>query len=124
MINTDRIVPVQKIDLISLYALILKAAGNTLTALDADTVEGGFTVEEAPASGYYIASQPVQSLDIDSDVSAVTVFFVAAYDYAGISIGGTAVTPAGGSVTVVPDGVTLYKAVLATNAVTITKVGV
>lgn len=124
MINNDRIVPVSAVDLISLYGLILKmdtTNNSSLAKLDALNVEGDFKVTSGSAP--LLASQPAKSIDIDataSSVSACTVYFVPAYDFAGFSIDGTAVTPTG---TVSADGSTLYKAVLATGAITVTKVG-
>lgn len=125
MINNDRIVPVQAIDLISLYAVILLQNGSnsSLAKLDAEEIA---KFEVTTNSAVLIASEPVKSLDFDataSSVSAGTVYFVPAYDYEGISIDGTIVTPADGSAEVDPDGKTLYKAVLATGEVTITKIG-
>lgn len=123
MINQDRIVPVQAIDLLSLYGLILTMDSNNsgLAALDA-TNPGEFEVAST-AGSLLIADEPVETLDFATGYSAGTVYFVPAYNYTGFSINGTAVTPAAGSATVDPDGRTLYKAVLATGAVTITKVG-
>lgn len=123
MINNERIVPVQAIDLISLYGLILKqdTTNNSSLAALAATNPGEFDVKSA--STPLIAAEPVKTLDIDataSSISAATIYFVPAYDYAGFSIDGVKVTPTG---TVVPDGRTLYKAVLATGAITITKAG-
>lgn len=120
MINNDRIVPISTVDLLTMYALILKAAGTTLTKVDAKDVNGDFSLEEAPASGSAFASEPVKSFDFESGVSAATVYFVPAYDFAGFKIDGTAVTATGN---VEADGRTLYLATLATGAVTITKVG-
>lgn len=126
MINTDRIVPVTKTDLISLYGLILKqASGNSsLEKLASKDVEGNFQV--TANSKVYIANQPVKSLDIDattSSVSASTIYFLAAKDYVGFSIDGVAETPAAGSVAVDNDASTLYKAVLSSGDITITKEG-
>jgi hypothetical protein len=120
MINTDRIVPIQVVDLISMYGLILKMDSNnsSLVALDA-TNPGEFTVG-ASAGSLLLADEPVASLDFASGYTAGTVYFVAAFNYKGFSINGTAVVPTG---SVNPDGRTLYKAVLANGAVTITKVG-
>ena len=122
MINTDRIVPVTATDLITLYGLILKqaSANATLAKLEADAI-GEFTVKSGSAP--LIASEPVKKIDIDataSSVSSATIYFVPAYDYAGFSIDGTAVTPTGD---VVADGRTLYVATLATGAITIAKAG-
>ena len=124
MINSDRIVPVTATDLITLYGLILKqdtTNNSTLAALNALNVEGDFKVTSGSAP--LLASQPAKSIDIDataSSVSAATIYFVPAYDYKGFTIDGVAITPTG---TVTADGSTLYKAVLATGAVTITKAG-
>lgn len=120
MINNERIVPITAIDLISMYGLILKAAaaaasGTAPTALAATTVDGQFSVAEA---GTYIASEPVQKLNFTA--ASGTVYFVPAYDYSGFSVNGTAVVPTGN---VLADARTLYKAVLDTGAITITKVG-
>lgn len=124
MINTDRIVPVTATDLISLYGLILKqdtTNNSTLAKLDALNVEGDFKITSGSAP--LLASQPARSIDIDataSSVSACTVYFVPAYDFAGFTIDGVAETPTD---TVSADGNTLYKAVLATGDITVSKVG-
>lgn len=121
MINKDRTVPVTAIDLLSLYALILKAAGVTLGVLETNTVEGDFVIEENPASAV-IASEPVRSLDFAGTTNAATVYFVPTYDYEGFKIAGVAVATTGDEV--VPDHANLYSATLATGAITIAKVGV
>lgn len=124
MINSDRIVPVTATDLITLYGLILKqdtTNNSSLAALNALDVEGDFKVTSGSAP--LLASQPAKSIDIDataSSVTSATIYFVPAYDYKGFTIDGVAITPTG---TVVADGSTLYKAILATGAVTITKAG-
>lgn len=123
MINKDRIVPVQATDLLSLYGLILKMDSNnsSLAKLDALDVGGNFKVTSGSAP--LLCSQPAETIDIDataSSVSAATIYFVPAYDYKRFTIDGSAVTPTG---SVDADGVTLYKAVLSSGAITITKVG-
>lgn len=123
MINTDRIVPVQATDLISLYGLILLQDSNNsgLTALDASNI-GEFQITSGSAP--LIADEPVKAIDIDataSSVSACTVYFVPAYDYEGFTIDGAAVTTAGATVNA--DGRTLYKATLSSGTITIAKVG-
>ena len=120
MINTNRIVPITQVDLISMYGLILKqaTATATLAAVQPSTVDGQFDV--TAASTPLLASQPVKTVDFASGVSSATLFFVPALDYAGFTINGAAVTPTG---EVVADGHTLYKAVLGSGAVTITKIG-
>lgn len=121
MINNNRIVPVQATDLISLYAVILKqdtTNNSTLAKVDAANAEGDFAI--TAASTPLICSEPAKSIDLAAAVTAATVYFVPAYNYKGFTLAGVATTPTG---TVDADGATLYKAVLATNAVTITKVG-
>ena len=118
MINTDRIVPVTAIDLISLYGLILKAASVTLTAINAKTVDGQFEVSRA--ANALIASEPVKSLDFANALNSATVYFVPALNYKGFTKNGAAVTESG---TVVADGKTLYSATLSTSTVTFAKVG-
>lgn len=121
MINKDRIVQVTAVDLISLYALILKVAGTTLTVANAVN-PGEFEIEEAPQSGSLIASEPVSSLDFASGVSAATVYFVPAYDYKGFTANGAAVSVSGD--TVKPDGRSLYLATLSGGSVSIAAQGV
>lgn len=120
MINTDRIVQVSRTDLLTLYGNMLTIAGTTLTAAQAVN-PGEFEITEAPASGSIIAAEPVASLDFGEDVSAATVYFIAAYDYAGFTINGSAVETAGATVS--PDASTLYTATLSSGAVTIAKIG-
>lgn len=122
MINTNRVVAVTKTDLISLYGLILKQDSNNsgLVALVAGD-PGEF--EQSTNSAVVLANEPVKSFDFGSGVSAGTVFFVPAYDYAGFTVQGAAATVADNDVVVNPDGATLYKAVLASGTVTITQVG-
>lgn len=125
MINKDRIVPVVATDLISLYGVILLQDSNNsgLAKLSASGI-GEFQVKTNSAK--LIAAEPVKKLDFDStasSVSAGTVYFVADYDYEGVSIDGVAETPAAGSVAVVKDACTLYKAVLSSGDITITKIG-
>lgn len=125
MINTDRIVPIQVIDLISMYGLILlqNSSNSGLTKLAA-TNPGEFEVTSGSAP--LLANEPVATLDIDattSSVSSATIYFVPAFNYTGFTVDGAAATIADGSATVNPDGRTLYKAVLSSSSITITQVG-
>lgn len=124
MINTDRIVPITAVDLISMYGLILAASaaaasGTAPTALDATDTAGDFT--QATNSATVIASEPVKTFNFASTATAGTVYFVPAYDYTGFQLNGTATTTEGA--TVAADGRTLYKATLSSGTVTIAKVG-
>ena len=123
MINTNRIVPVQATDLLSLYAVILKMNGDnsSLAKLESLDVNGNFQIKSGSAP--LLTTQPVESIDIDataSSVTAATVYFVPAYDYKGFTVDGEAASVSGN---VDADGCTLYKAVLATGTITISKVG-
>lgn len=118
MINQDRIVPVMATDLLTLYGTILKVGSVDVSALAAIDTAGDFEVEDNSAT--LLASEPVASLDFAEGVTASTVYFVPAYNYTGFTINGVAASTTG---EVNADGATLYKAVLASNAVTITQVG-
>lgn len=117
MINSNMIVPVQKTDLLTLYGTILNIAN--ISAEKLSGVGGAYQVKTN--SKVYIADAPVKSLDIDataSSVSANTTYFVADYDFEGVSKDGTKVTA-----TVDADASTLYKAVLSSGTLTVSKVG-
>jgi hypothetical protein len=119
MINKDRIVPVTATDLITLYGLMLNLTlENGVESLAADDVDGNFT--QNTTAKVVIANEPVSTFDFGSSVATGTVYFVPAYDYVGFTKNGASITSTG---EVDADGNTLYKAVLASNAVTITKLG-
>lgn len=122
MINKDRIVPIEKMDLLTMFGTILSLHGTSYAVLASSDVEGTFSVTGSGAAGNKLANQPVKSLDFASGVTSGTVYFVAAYDYAGITVAGAAATIADGSATVKPDGATLYSAALASGEVTITAI--
>ncbi|MCR5652226.1 MAG: hypothetical protein K6F88_00330 [Ruminococcus sp.] len=119
MINADRIVPVIKTDLLSLYGTILKVANVSFGVVEASTVEGDFTVTGTGAAGTFLGNQPVKTLDFATGVTSATVYFVAAYDFGGFTVAGAAATTTG---TVTPDDATLYKAELSGGTVTVTAV--
>ncbi len=121
MINTDRIVPVQATDLISLYAMILKQDSNNsgLTKLAA-TAPGEFV--QSTNSAVAIAAEPVTSLDFAATATAGTVYFVPALDFKGFSLAGVA-TDYSGTINENGIGSDLYKAVLSTGTITVSKIG-
>ena len=121
MINNDRIVPIQKIDFLSMIGTILTLHGTSYAVLAASDVEGTFSVTGSGAAGNKLAAQPVKSLDFASGVTSGTVYFVAAYDYAGITVNGST-SYGNDSATVKADGITLYKAVLSSGDVTVTAI--
>lgn len=122
MINKDRIVPIIKMDLLTMFGTILALHGTSYTVLASTDVAGDFSVTGSGAAGNKLANQPVKTLDFASGVTSGTVYFVADYNYAGITVAGAAATIADGSATVIPDGATLYTAALASGEVTITAV--
>lgn len=119
MINNDRVVPIQKIDYLSMIGTIFALNNTSYSVLTTSSIDGEFNVTGSDAAGTFLANQPVQTLNFPATVTGATVYFVAAYDYAGVQIDGTTITPTG---TVIADGITLYKAVLSGGAVTITTI--
>lgn len=125
MINKDRIVPVTKSDLLSLYGTILTIASVSHTVLASKDVEGTFQVTGSGAAGTFLANQPVETLDFASGVTGGTVYFVADYDFSAITVAGATATLADASLDldeVEKDAGTLYKAVLSSGEVTISAV--
>lgn len=122
MINTDRIVPITKTDLLTAYGTMMKLAGTSVSALAA-SAPGEFTATGSGSIGNLLAAEPLKKLNFASGVTAAVVYFVADYDFDGFYINGTYEEPAGGSATVNKDGATLYSATLASSDVTIAKVG-
>ena len=120
MINSKRVVPVSKTDLMTMYGTMMLIA-----AIDVSVMQAGDGGDSTPAGtgdvGTKIASEPVIQIDIGSDVTDAVIYFVPEYTYAGFAIGGSAVET--GGVDVEADGVTLYKATLDSGAVTIAKAG-
>lgn len=122
MINKDRIVPVQKTDLLTLYGTTMKLAGTSFTVANA-TAPGTFTVTGTGDVGNILVSEPVKKLNFASGVTAAVVYFTAGYDYEGFSINGVYEEPAGGSATVNNDLATLYTATLSSGDITIAQKG-
>ena len=77
MVNNDRIVPIQKIDLLSMYGTVLKIASVSATVLAANDINGFFSVTGTGAAGTFLANQPVKQLDFAAGVTSGTVYFVA-----------------------------------------------
>lgn len=93
MINKDRIVPVQKIDLLTLYGTISNAVmlvtelRALFVAKEAEDVEGNFALnlstEDRTAK---LLNQPAKSISFDSVEDGVVTFgFVADYDFKGFT---------------------------------------
>lgn len=122
MINNSRVIPVTKSDLLSMIYLMFAVHTENATIngiLAAADVEGSYTVSEN--NKVYVADAPVKTVNFAATATAGTVYFIPAYDYAGFKLAGAATVTAGANVDA--DGVTLYKAVLSSGTVTISKVG-
>lgn len=120
MINSNRIVPVLATDLLTLYGNILAIANVSVTALQATGI-GEMALDSG--SGNFICAEPLKDFAFGSGVTSATVYFIPAYNYVGFKKDGATLTIADNDVVVEKDGSTLYKAVLSTNTLTITKVG-
>jgi hypothetical protein len=122
MINDERIVPVAETDLITLYGnmLAIAAAAASGTAPEKLAATNPAEFDVTTNSKTYIAAEPVKKLTFGSSITASTIYFVPAYDYAGFDKTSATLTVTG---EVEPDGKTLYSATLSTNALTLAKVG-
>lgn len=118
MINSNRIIPAEKCDLLTTIAREMALAGTSYTKISATDI-GRFN--PTSGSGNMLADEPLKSLNFGASVTTAVIYFVADYNYEGFAVNGTAVTTSGA--TVDPDGVTLYTATLSGGAVAIAKVG-
>ena len=114
MINKNRIVPITRIDLLTLVGLILGIGGTSYTVATASNVEGDYAIS---STGTKVCDQPVRSINFTG--ASGTVYFVPSYDYKGMTYNGSAATITG---SVVNDGATVYKATQSTSSVTIVAV--
>ena len=104
MINENRIVPVTKTDLISLYGFILNMTDPGIYA-KLDPVEiGVFEIPESYTAGALICSEPVKTIDLTNLAEDTWVVFVPAYDFEGVT--GATLEESGDEI--IPDGVSLY----------------
>lgn len=122
MINNDRIVPVMKMDFLSLIGTVMTLNSISYNVLAATDSEGDFSVTGTGSAGTFLANQPVKTLDFPTAVTGATVYFVAALDYEGMTINSVTEEPADGSDDIVADGISLYKAVLSSSDITVTAV--
>lgn len=121
MINLKNIIPVVKMDLLSLIGTILTIA-NVSFQIAVASVAGEVEIAGSGAAGTFLANGPVKSIDFKSGVTGGTVYFIPAYDFEGIKVAGAAATMDAESVDVIKESANLYKAVLATGEVTISAV--
>lgn len=121
MINKDFIIPITKMDLLSMIGTILTLASVSFSIAVA-SVAGAVEITGSGAAGTFLANGPVKEIDFKSGVTGGTVYFIPAYDYEGIKVAGAAATMAAESVEVDAANAGLYKAVLSSGEVTITAV--
>ena len=119
MINKDRIVPIEKIDFISMIGTVMTIAGVNYTSGVTDT-EGNLTVTGSGDVGNVLANQPITTADFATGVTAGVLYFVPDYKFSGFKVAEVAVAAEG----VTPDykGVALYKATLSSGTVTVAAV--
>ena len=125
MINNDRIVPITRIDLLSLIGTVLALGGTSYTVLPSLDGEGDFDLTGSGAAGNKLCAQPVKTLNFHTGVTSGTVYFVAAHDFAGITYHEGQATFNSSNLDnedVVGDAATLYKAVLSSGTITLTAV--
>ena len=111
MINNDRIVPIQKIDFLSMIGIHFALSGWNYTVVRSADVEGNYTVE-VNEELVYLCDQPVKMINLKpgEGIADSMFYFVPAYDFSGFYVNGEAATIADGSAEIKPDGVTLYEA--------------
>ena len=125
MVNKDRVVPVQNVDFLSLIGTVLTLIGTSYSVLESPDVEGNFVSAATGSVGNVLCNQPVKSLALAAGATSATVYFVCDYDFQGIKVGTSDATLASASLSyaaLAKDGITLYKAVLATGEITISAV--
>lgn len=108
----DRIIPIERTDLINVYYTIMSLGGNAPTVIDADS-PAVFTIAEAG-----LCVEPLKKATVTA--TSGSFYFVPAFDYVGFTINGNAVVTTGDSV--FSDGQTLYKATISSGAIAIAKV--
>lgn len=120
MINKDRIVPIEKIDFLSMIGTVMNLMGASNFHVDATDAEGNLTVTGSGDVGTVLANQPLVSANFPAGVTAGVLYFVPDYKFSGFEVAGVAVAAEG----VTPDykGVALYKATLSSGTVTVAAV--
>lgn len=120
MINKDRIVPIEKIDFLSMIGTVINLMGASNFHVDATDAEGNLTVTGSGDVGTVLANQPLVSANFPAGVTAGVLYFVPDYKFSGFKIAGVAIEAEGDT----PDykGVALYSATLSSGTVTVAAV--
>lgn len=115
MINKSRTVPIQAVDRLTSIGETMTLANVTYAVVESADIEGNFTIS---ATGNKLLSAPAKTINFTA--ASGTVYFIPGYAWEGFRVSGAAVTPGGAAVNA--DCTTLYKAVLASGAVTVTQI--
>lgn len=120
MINKDRIVPIEKIDFLSMIGTVINLMGASNFHVDATDTEGNLTVTGSGNVGTVLANQPLVSANFPAGVTAGVLYFVPDYKFSGFKIAGVAIEAEGDT----PDykGIALYSATLSSGNVTVAAV--
>jgi hypothetical protein len=114
MINKRGTVPIQAVDRLTSIGEIMTLANVTYAVVKADDIEGNFTIS---ATGNKLLNQAAKTINFTA--ASGTVYFIPGYAWEGFKISGAAASATG---TVNADCTTLYKAVLASGAITVTQI--
>ena len=120
MVNSERIVPIQKIDFLSMIGTVMKIANVSYAVLASSDVEGNFKVTGTGDVGNALANQPLKTLDFGTGVTAGVVYFVPAFDFEKITVVDVDATISDSGIElseIKKDGITLYKATLSSGSV-------
>lgn len=109
----DRIVPIEKSDLMNMYYTILSLTGESAPDVIKADFPGVFTIED---EGF--CEEPIESAEVT--LVSGDFYFVPALNYAGFSISDVVVVTEGDEV--IKDGASLYKATVADGGITLAKV--
>lgn len=120
MINKDRIIPITKVDYLSLISTIMALNDPNMVIISSADVEGNFDISGSGVVG--LLNQPAKSIDIDAESSIDTIYFVPDYGFKGITADGEEIELAEGSVEVDASETELYSLVYDDPAYTLLKV--
>lgn len=110
MINKDRIVPIQAIDLLTLI-YTEQAINDSKFALATTNKVGCFDIQADPDNAAaYLCAEPVKEMNISSSLTT-PINFIPDYDFKGITVDGNPATAGTGSDDIIADGVSLYMVV-------------
>lgn len=91
MINKDRIIPITKCDLLSMFGTIMNLIamvneGEPADIIEASTIDGDYVIRSV-ARGAFL-DQPVKSITFEAGAADGAMFFVPDYTFEGIYVNG------------------------------------